>query len=359
MDLKVNDQSERERIVASVEKVLELDSLSKAALVEEFEGVVAQSIGRQFAVGVSSGTEALYLTIKALDIGPGDEVICPCWSWIATANAVTMTGAKPVFADIDDRLNLDPISVEKMITGNTIAIIPVHFAGSVCQIEKIVDIARGRGLFVIEDCAQAFSARYKDQPAGSFGDVGCFSMGATKVLSSISEAGAIVTDSDELAGRLKAMRNNGLDDRRICILPGRNSHIDIIQAAILLERHKTFPELISRRRHIAELYDRLLKGLVLTPYRCTNNNDAYYSYTIQADYRNELKAYLADRDIETQIQYSLLMSQHPVYSNCRCDTLSNATRLQGRVLSLPSNEKITDRQVEFVAGRIRDFYNVH
>ena len=359
LDIRVTDPVERESIIATVEKALELDSLEKAALVNEFEEIVASSTKSLFAVGVSSGTEALYLAIKALDIGPGDEVICPCWSWIATANAVIMAGAKPVFADVDDRLNLDPISVEKMITGSTAAIIPVHFAGSVCQIENIVDIARERGLFVIEDCAQAFSASYKGRPAGSFGDVGCFSMGATKVLSSISEAGAIVTSSDELAGRLKAMRNNGLDDRRICNLPGRNSRIDVLQAAILLDRHKALPKLLSRRRHIADMYDRLLKGLVLTPYRCDNNNDAYYSYTIQADYRNELRAYLADREIETQIHYPLLMSQHPAYLNYRSDSLSNANRLLDRVLCLPANEKITDRQVEFVAGRIRDFYNVH
>ena len=359
LDIRITDQDERERILAAVDRVLSMDAASKADLIIEFEDIVARSTDSLYAVGVSSGTEALYLALKALDVGPGDEVICPCWSWIATANAVLLAGAKPVFADVDDRLNIDPISVEKLISSNTVAIIPVHFAGSVCQIENIVDLARERGLFVIEDCAQSFSARYKGRPAGSFGDVGCFSMGSTKVLSSVSEAGAIVTSSDELAGRLKAMRNNGLDDRRICLSPGRNSKIDVIQAAILLERHKTFNQLLERRSKIADMYDRLLKGTVLTPYRYDNNSDAYYSYTIQANYRNELKAYLADREIETQIQYPLLMPQHPAYLNCKSDTLSNAVRLLDRVLCLPANEKLSDRQIEFVCGRIRDFYNVH
>ncbi len=358
LDLRVTDSEERERLLASVERVLDHGILINGPQVDEFEQLVANSCNRQYGVGVSSGTDALYLALRALDIGPGDEVICPCWSWIATANAIAQTGASPVFADVDDRLCIDPVSVERLITEKTTAIIPVHFAGSICQIDNIVDIARERGIFVIEDCAQAYSATYRERPAGSFGDIGCFSMNTMKVFASLGEAGAIVTDSSEISERIKILRYNGMIDRHTCNHSSHNGRLDTIQASILLERHKTLPTLISARRKAADLYDRLLTGIVLTPYRCSSRCDSYYTYTIQADYRNELKAYLAEREIETQIQHPLLMSQQPAYRNCRKDSLSNALRLLDRVLCLPANEKTTDRQVEFVANRIRDFYKV-
>ncbi len=356
LDLKVTDPDERMSLLAAVERVLDHGRLINGPQVDEFEQLVANCCSRQYAVGVSSGTDAIYLALRALGVGPGDEVICPCWSWIATANAIALTGAQPVFADIDDRLSIEPSSVERLISDKTAAIVPVHFAGSICQIDRILEIAKTKDLFVVEDCAQAFSAAYNDRPAGSFGHIGCFSMNTMKVFASLGEAGAIVTDSSEISEKLKILRYNGMIDRHTCNSPCHNGRLDTVQASVLLARYQLFPSVIANRKYIAELYDKLLAGLVQTPYRCSSRRDSYYAYTIQADYRDELMAYLADHEVETQIQHPLLMALQPAYKDCRRDELTNALRLLERVLCLPANEKTTELQAQYVAGLINDFY---
>jgi dTDP-4-amino-4,6-dideoxygalactose transaminase len=355
LDLRVSDDRARQVLLDAVERVFRHGRIVLGPEVEELEHAVANRCGTRHAAGVSSGTDALFFALKALDIGPGDEVITTSLSWIATANAIAMTGATPVFADIRDDLNIDPDSVRALIGPRTTAILPVHYTGKLCDMTALQEIAASHKLFLVEDGSQAFDAAWHGKKAGSFGRFGCFSMNPMKVFAACGEAGMVVTDREDLHERLIRLRYNGTVNRETCVEPSLNGRIDTLQAALLLERLKGVDEVIARRREIAAWYDEQLSGVVATPREEPGYHDVYYTYTIRTPHRDELKAYLEAHGIETKIQHPLLMSQQPAYREGVRGHFPNALKLVQQILCIPVHEKLSRADVDYVSSCIRGF----
>lgn len=356
LDLRITDNNERDQLISAVERVFTHGRIVLGPEVEELEKRVASMCKRKYAVGVNSGTDALILGLKSLGIGPGDEVITTSLSWIATANAIALTGAEPVFADIQDDLNIDPNSINELISSKTKAIMPVHYTGKVSKMTDIMKIANEHGLLVIEDASQSFGATHNNKIAGSFGDVGCFSMNPMKLFAACGEAGMVVTDDCETYDRLISLRYNGTVNKEVCIQPSHNGRLDTLQAAILLERLKHLNGIIDRRRAIARLYDERLKKIVRTPVSSEGEYDVYYTYTIQVESREELIKHLDVCRIETKIQHPILMPYQLPYKNARRGEILNAERLVKRILCIPANEKLSNEDINYVADCIIEFY---
>jgi dTDP-4-amino-4,6-dideoxygalactose transaminase len=355
LNLRVQDVRERAELISAVEAVFLHGRLVMGPEVEEFEKRIAQQCDRQFAVGVNSGTDALFLALRSLDIGPGDEVITTSLSWIATANAIALTGAKPVFADIREDLNIDPDAVRTLVGPRTRAIMPVHYTGKICHMNALHEIAREAGCYLIEDASQAFGALHRGRKAGSFGDVACFSMNPMKVLAACGEAGVILTDRHDLYERLISLRYNGTVNRETCVEVSLNARLDTLQAAILLKRLGKVEAIIDTRRQNAAWYSAQLAGYVDTPREEEWERDVYYTYTIRSPRRDDLRSALTERGIETKIQHPLLMPEQPAYQACRTSDLSRAKQLVREILCIPGHEKLTADDLQYVAACIREF----
>lgn len=355
LNLSVGDPAQKKEMINALDEVLTHGVLINGPELQAFEALIAETCSRKYAVGVNSGTDALFLALKCLDIGPGDEVITTSLSWIATANAIAMTGATPVFADIGDDLNIDPKSVKNLLSDKTKAILPVHYTGRICNMEKLLKIADSADVSLIEDAAQAFGAKRNEQAAGSFGALACFSFNAMKVFSSLGEAGAILTDKKEDVDRIESLRYNGTINKEVCIEPGLNARMDTIQAAFLLQKFKYVERIIHRRREIAAQYNELLKDIVDLPQEQPDEYNVYYTYTIQTDFRDELQSFLMSKGVETKIQHPFLMPEQPAYKEKSPSMTENAQRIVKRILCIPANEKTTDEEVEYVARQIKLF----
>ncbi len=355
LDLSVPD-AERAELLAAVDRVLQHGRIVMGPEVEEFESRVAQYCGRRFAVGLSSGSDALFMALLAAGIGPGDEVITTAKSFVATANAISMTGARPVFADIGDDLNIDPASVEALIGDATKAIVPVHFTGKLCRMPELEALADRHGLFLVEDGSQAFGASFGERRCGSFGRVAAISLNPMKVLAACGEAGVAVTDEPEIADTLRALRHNGIVEREYCRWVSLNGRLDTMQAAILLQRLEGYDALIERRRAIAARYDAALGNVVGVPREAEGYRDVYYTYTIRTERRDELAAFLADAGIETKIQHPLLMPQQPAYRDEARGAYPRAERLVKDVLCLPASEKLSAAQQDAVIEAMQRFF---
>ena len=357
LDLRIVSENERASYLKAIENVFLHGVIINGPEVADFEKCVADYTGRQYAVGVNSGTDALLLSLLSLGIGAGDEVITTSLSWVATANAIALTGAAPVFVDIQNDLNIDPGCVEDQITKRTKAILPVHYTGRVCEMESLKKIAQKHNLYIIEDAAQSFGAEKYGRKAGTFGDIACFSMNSMKVFASCGEAGMVITDDKKNYELLLALRYNGTINKEVCIQPSLNGRMDTIQAAFLLERFKLLPGVIQKRKENASLYNKLFYGIVETPDEKEDESNVYYTYTIQVDRRDDLKEYLESQGIETKIQHPILMPDQPAYKKNSDNSFPNARRLVDRILCVPANEKITREQIECVVDRIKFFYN--
>lgn len=356
LDLKIQNLEERRAILDSIEQVLNHGQIVLGPEIQQFEETIANYCGRKFAVSVGSGTDALYLALRAYDIGFGNEVITTSLSWIATANAIALTGAKPVFADINEDLNIDSNSVKKLINKNTKAILAVDYTGKVCCMNELTSIAKENNLILIEDGSQAFGATYFNKRCGSFGDISAISHNPMKVYAALGEAGSILCDDKKVYNRLISLRYNGTINKEICVEPSLNGRMDTIQAAILLHRLKRLDDLIKKRRTNAKLYDVELKGMVGLPIEKDYEKDVYYTYIIRCSHRDELKKFLEDKGIETKIQHSLLMSEQPAYKNrYKSDTIK-AQKLVKEILCIPIHEKLKDEQIQYVIESIQEFY---
>jgi dTDP-4-amino-4,6-dideoxygalactose transaminase len=356
LDLRVTDDAERAELLAAVEGVLRHGRLVLGPEVEELEKRVAAYCGRKHAVGVNSGTDALYFGLRSLGIGPGDEVVTTALSWVATANAIAMTGATPVFADIREDLNIDPASVEKLVGPKTRALLLVHYTGKLCDMAALSKIADERKLLLVEDAAQAFGAHQSGRRAGSFGTVGCFSMNPMKIPGACGEAGIVVTDREDLRDRLISLRYNGTINRETCVEVSVNGRLDTIQAAILLKRLDRLERVQAKRREIASWYRDLLGDVVVTPEEAPGEGHAYYTFTILAERRDELRAHLEKHGVETKIQHPILMADQPAHRERSRQDCANARRIIQRIVCIPANEKLSREDVTYVARTIREFY---
>jgi dTDP-4-amino-4,6-dideoxygalactose transaminase len=356
LNLSVIDPDERRALNDAIATVLDHGRLVLGPEVQQFERAVAAYCGRKHGIGVGSGTDALILAIKALDIGPGDEVITTPLSWLATGGTILLNGATPVFCDIDETLNIDPATIEPLITPRTKAILPVHFTGRLARMAEIGAIAKRHGLRVIEDGAQAFGATANGKPCGAFGDVACFSFNAMKNLAGLGDAGMVVTDDDALATRLDRLRHSGVRDREYCLELSHNCRIDTLQAAVLLARLERYPAILARRRANAERYDRTLAGVVTPPPRLAGYDDVFYTYPVRTPQRDALRDHLAGLGIETRVQHPLSMVDQPAFQGKTRGTAPRAARLVDEILCLPIHEKLTADEQGIVIAAVQDFF---
>jgi len=357
-NLAVDDPQLKAELLAAVDKVLSHGMLILGEEVDELESALANYCQRKYAVGVGSGSDALLLALRALDIGPGDEVITTPLTWVATTNAVVLTGANPVFADVADDLNIDPEKIEPLITGKTKAILPVNFTGNMCQMDRLAAITEKHRVHLIEDAAQSFGSRYHDQPSGSFGVQSCFSINPMKNLSSYGEAGAVLTDDKALAEKLRSLRYAGTINKEDCHYASINGRIDTLQAAMILVNLQHLPAKMQQVREVAELYNEKLAGIdeVLCPAEPPKTLHSYYSYTVQVPRRDALQTHLTEAGIEVKIQHPILMPQHTAYRGRFAADIPNAERLVARILCLPCHEKMSQENVVQVCEKVKEFY---
>lgn len=354
LDLSVKDPLKAE-LLRAVDTVLTHGRVLLGPEVAELERRVAEFCGVRYAVGVSCGTSALYLALRALGVGPGDEVVTTALSWIATTNAIAMCGATPVFVDVREDQNLDPARLEAAVTDRTRAIVPVHFTGRLCDMDAILAVAEARGVPVVEDAAQAFGASRGGRRAGSFGRLAAFSLNPMKILRAYGEAGIVLTNDERERDLLVALRYNGAVNREDCRHVSLNFRIDTMQAAMLLVNLERIPAIIARRREIAAYYTRRLADVVECP-GSEGDEHIYFTYVIQTDRRDALMARLAADGIETKIQHPLLMPNHTAYRGLPRPRIPVAERVGGRILSLPNHEDLTQEQTDYVASRVRAFF---
>jgi len=320
---------------------------------ELFENEFAKYCGTKFAVGVASGTDALTMSLKAAGIGLGDEVLVPANTFIATAEAVTHSGATPVFVDVDSRTyNIDIRSAE--ITKRTKAVIPVHLYGQSADMDEIKDFAEKYDLRIIEDASQAHGATYRGKRVGSLGDAGCFSFFPTKPLGAIGDGGMVTTDDEKLASRVRGLRNHGRVELNFHVEPGYTSRLDEIQAAVLLVKLKYIDQWNAQRKKIAKEYNKLLGEFpeIQTPYCIPQAEHVYYLYVIRTTRRDELQAELLRQGIQALIHYPTPIHLQPAYKGSRLCSVKCAEQAAKEILSLPMFAELTNEEVRSVCEAI-------
>ncbi len=357
VDLKAQYASIRDEIEAAIRDVLEQQQFVLGKKVEELEEQIARYVGTSYAVGVASGTDAILLSLKALGVGHGDEVITTSFSFFATADAIVNAGATPVFVDIDPRtFNLDPSQVESAITDRTKAIVPVHLFGQCADMDPILEIAQKRGLKVVEDAAQAIGATYKGRKAGSMGDCGCISFFPAKNLGAYGDGGIVVTSDPEIADAVRMLRVHGSRERYHHEQIGTNSRLDAIQAAILLAKLPHLDEWNQKRRQNAAYYGEKLAGLdgVQTPHIAPENVSVHHVYTIRGRERDKVAEQLQKTGIGWAIHYPvpLPLQKALEYLGYKQGDVPHSEQASKEVLSIPMYPELTEQQMDEVVSTI-------
>jgi dTDP-4-amino-4,6-dideoxygalactose transaminase len=358
LDLKAQYESIRPEIADAIQQVLDKTAFAGGPFVAQFEKEFASFCGTQFAAGVGSGTDALWLALLAIGVGPGDEVITVPDTFIATAEAISYCGAKPVFIDVEPvTYNMDPAKLEAAITKKTKAVIPVHLFGQMADMDPILAIARKHKLFVIEDASQAHGAEYNGKKAGSMGDVGCFSFYPGKNLGAYGEAGAVVTNNPELDKTVRMLRDHGQDKKYYHGRIGWNARMDGIQGAILSVKLKRLPTWNEGRRKNAALYDGLLKEVkgVTTPQKAAYAKHVYHIYAIRLKDRDAVISTLAANDIHCGIHYPIPLHLQEAYKalGYQKGAFPEAEKAAAEFVSLPMFAELTAEQIARVATELK------
>lgn len=359
VDLYAQYQAIQPEIDAAIQRVIANSSYILGPEVKKFEGNWAAFCGVKHAVGTDSGTAALHLALLLLGVGPGDEVITTTHTFVATAEVVSLTGARPVFVDIDPRTyNLDSEKVEAAITPRTKVLMPVHLYGQPAEMDSLLAIAKAHNLRVIEDAAQAHGATYRGKPAGSMGDISCFSFYPGKNLGAYGDGGMLVTNDSDLANRAQMLRNHGRRDKYEHLLVGYGYRLDALQAAILDVKLRHLKDWNERRRAHAEYYTKLLSGLdVVTPFEPPHLCGVYHLYVVATPKRDALLKHLKARGIEGGIHYPIPLHLQPVYRDLgyHSGDFPLAETAANQVLSLPMYPELTNEQIEYIAEAVREF----
>lgn len=361
VDLKAQYATIKPEIDAAMSRIVTNTSFILGKEVAEFEKNFAAFSRVQHCVGTDSGTAALHLALLICDVKPGDEVITTTHTFIATAEVISLTGAKPVFVDIDPRTyNIDPAAIERAITPRTKALLPVHLYGQPAEMDAILEIARKHNLRVIEDAAQAHGAEYRGKRAGSMGDVACFSFYPGKNLGAYGDAGALVTNNQELADRARMLRDHGRRSKYEHQIVGYGYRLDALQAAILGAKLPHLDAWNARRREIADLYTELLTNAdVVTPYVPPYITPIYHIYCIRhpSGNRDGLLAHLKAHGIEAGIHYPIPLHLQPVYENLgyKIGDFPNTEKAAKEILSLPMYPELTNAQVQQIVDAVKEF----
>jgi dTDP-4-amino-4,6-dideoxygalactose transaminase len=357
LDLKAQYRSIKSEIDAAVSRVLESSQFVLGAEVAAFEEEFAKHCGAAECVAVNSGTSALHLALLAAGVGPGDEVITVPFTFVASVAAILYSGARAVLVDIAPRsFNINPAAIEAAITPRTKAIMPVHLYGQAADMDPILDIARRRGLVVIEDAAQAHGAKYKDRPAGTLGDIGCFSFYPTKNLSAYGEGGAVTTNNPEYAKKIRMLRDWGQDRKYHHVLRGFNYRMEGLQGAILRVKLRHLEQWTEDRRAIAATYNEKLSdcGLAL-PREMPWARHVYHVYSLRTPDRDSFRATLQADGIQTAIHYAIPVHLQPAYAELGYakGSFPESETAANEVVALPIYPELTESQVDFVCGAVR------
>lgn len=361
VDLRAQYAPLKDEIMAGIGHVLDGMQLFLGENVRAFESEFAGFCGARYGIGVSDGTAALQIILRAMNVGPGDEVITVSHTFIATAEAIMLVGARPVFVDIEpDTYLMDVAQVEAKITPRTKSILPVHLYGQTVDMDPLREIASRHGLKLIEDACQAHGAEYKGRRAGSLGDAAAFSFYYSKNLGAYGEGGFITTNDPDLAQRARMIRDHGSEKRYYHDFVGFNARLDEVQAAVLRVKLRHLEEWNDKRRGHARLYGELLKGIpVTTPVECPGNKHVYHLYVTRAPRRDELQAWLKERGISAGIHYPV-----PVHRQMALQSfgygqgrLPVTEHVVNEVLSLPMYAELSDLEIEYVVDSLKAFYD--
>lgn len=360
VDLKAQYQSIKSEIDPAIQAVIGETAFVGGKYVEGFEKAFAEKYGVKHCISCANGTDAIFIALKALGIGPGDEVITAANSFIATSEAITQTGAKPVFVDIDVYFHIDPDEIEAKITPRTKAIIPVHLFGQAADLAAVKAICDKHSLFLVEDCAQSHFSTYKSRKTGTFGIAGTFSFYPGKNLGAYGDGGAIITDHDEFARNARLFANHGSLQKYIHEIEGVNSRLDAIQAAVLKIKLGHIDEWNKARNGHALKYNELLDGAanIKTPRLRPDTFHIFHLYVIRAERRDDLAAFLKTKGIATGIHYpyALPLVQAYRYLRHQPSEFPVAHECQGQILSLPMYPELGVEHIAYVAESIREFY---
>ncbi len=359
LDLKAHHAPLRAEFDQAIGEVIDSATFAGGPVVTQFETEFAAFCGSRYAIGVGNGTDALWLALLAYGIGQGDEVITVPNTFMATAEAITYTGAKPVFIDVDARTyTMDPGLLEQALTPRTKAIIPVHLFGQMADMDPIVSFARKHSLHLIEDAAQAHGAEYKGSKAGSMGDAGCFSFYPGKNLGAFGEAGAVVTNDAELHEKIRILRDHGQLRKYYHSMVGWNCRMDAIQAAILRIKLRHLDRANKLRRSHAAHYDRLFQGLkeVATPLAASYGSHVYHIYPIRMQERDEVMRQLEKKGIGCGIHYPVPIHLQEAYRDLGYEkgAFPVSERTCAELISLPMFPELTPVQIELVADSVRE-----
>ena len=365
MKIKHNYLSEQfkspNKIFKLINDTVKFNDFTLGRNVDKFEKQFCKYQKVKYALGVGSGTDAIFLSLKALNIKEGDEVITPTYSFYATAGAIATTGAKPVYVDIKKDLNIDEEKIEKKITNRTKAIVPVHWSGRICNMKKIVQLAKKYKLHIVEDACHAILAHDdKKKFAGNFGITGCFSMHPLKNLNVWGDGGVITTNNKKIYEKLKLMRNHGLINRNNCKLYGYNSRLDTIQAAVGLEMIKKIKKITNSRIKNANYLNKNLKNIrqIELIEEKKNYKSVYHLYQFFCKRRDELNDFLRKNKIDSKIHYPKPLHLHDAAKKFkyRKGQFVNAESLSNKVISIPVHEYIKKKHLDYIINKIKFFY---
>jgi dTDP-4-amino-4,6-dideoxygalactose transaminase len=347
---------ERAELMPRIEAILASGMHVGGPEIDALEREIADYVGTSHAVALNSGTDALIFGMIAAGIGPGDEVITPPNSFVASTAAIVRTGATPVFADVRRDGLIDPEAVAAAVTPRTAAIMPVHLWGGTCDMEALWAIAERHGLAIVEDAAQAMGTRYRNRRAGSLGTVGCFSAHPLKIFNALGDAGFITTDSDEIAARVRLLRNHGLVDRDTVSEFGYVSRLDALQAAVLRYRLGRLDDMIERRRSNAAFYRELLKDVLIhLPQEKPYEFHTFVNFVSQCDRRDKLQEHLVNKGVQTVVHYNTPIHLQPAAESlgCRKGQFPVTEQLCETILALPANQTLTRDDIIYVSAEIR------
>jgi len=356
-------KAHKTEIDAAIQRVLDKGWYILGEETNAFESEFAAYIGVAHGIGVGSGTEALHIALFACGIGPGDEVITISHTAVATVAAIELAGATPVLVDIEpDYYTLDPARLEAAISPHTKAVIPVHLYGQPADLAPILEIARRHGVRVIEDCAQAHGAIYGGRHVGAWGDIACFSFYPTKNLGALGDGGMIVTNDSTLAERARLLREYGWAERYVSHIPGWNSRLDEVQAAVLLVKLRYLDADNAVRARRAREYDQALRDTwLVTPKRRSDATHVYHLYVVRCPGRDELQTWLKAHDVGALIHYPVPIHLQPAYQGRLRggDNLPETERAAREVLSLPMYPELSEKELQMVIGAVQSFWERH
>ncbi|HEY8894169.1 MAG TPA: DegT/DnrJ/EryC1/StrS family aminotransferase [Niastella sp.] len=362
VDLKAQYKSIKSSIDNAIERVIDETAFIGGSYVKEFEKSFAALYGVKHCISCANGTDAIYILLKMLGVGPGDEVITTACSWISTSETIGQTGARPVFVDIEPNLfTIDVKKIEEKITPRTKAIIPVHIYGQMADITGVIKLCEQYKLFLIEDCAQSHFSQFQNKNAGTWGTAGTLSFYPGKNLGAYGDAGAIITNDDALAEKCRMYANHGALVKHLHQIEGINSRLDGLQAAILSAKLPYILEWTDKRIANAALYDKYLSDIkeINIPVVRPDSKHTFHLYVIRAKKRNELADYLKSKGIDTALHYPTPLPLLPAYSylQAKASDYPVSVEYQSQILSLPIYPELTEEAIKYVSSAIKEFYS--